>query len=255
MNDMRDVFDAREYLGRYFTAPSDEDRFSLKFWVDHIHDLPQGVRVLEYGGGPTLYSVLALARKASSVHFSDFVPSALNDVRAWTAGKTGAHNWRPYTRLILQIEGQPHDETAVDARENRLRQIMTHITECDARTTTMLTDPRPPYDVIAAHHCLDVAARDPADFKRMLRSLAGWLTPGGLFLLSITTGTTWYTVDGATFPCLDLTVDQVHASLVEAGMQPGRLAHASMPIEGDEYTGVVLSAGWKPHTDRNPGPA
>src|SRR3972149_2767592 len=107
MNDMRDVFDAREYLHWYFTALSDEDRFTLRFWIDQIRDLPQGVRVLEYGGGPTLYSVLALARKASSVHFSDFVPSALGLVRAWQRGEPGAHDWSPYTNTILELEGAP----------------------------------------------------------------------------------------------------------------------------------------------------
>ena len=242
---MRDVFDAREYLHRYFTSPSAEDRFTLKFWVEQIRDLPQGVRVLEYGGGPTLYSVLALARKASSVHFADFVPGALANVRRWVAGDPGAHTWTPYTRYILQLEAAPSVNGAVAQREAALRQRMTHITECDARTEKMLDDPRRPYDVIAAHHCLDVAARDLADFKRMVRTLAELLAPNGLFLLSVTTGTTLYTVDGAVFPCLDLTAEEIRESLVEAGIDPQRIYQPSMPVEGEEYSGVLLSAGWK----------
>ena len=245
MTDMRDVFDAREYLKRYFTAPSAEDRFTLKFWVEQIRDLPQGVRVLEYGGGPTLYSVLALARKASSVHFADYVPGALADVRRWVAGEPGAHNWNSYTRYILELEGEPGINGAVSHREAALRQRMVHLSDCDARTEKMLHDPRPPYDVIAAHHCLDVAARDLGDFKRMVRTLAEMLTPNGLFLLSVSTGTLLYTVDGAVFPCLDLNAEQVRESLVEAGIDPQRVNQASMPVEGEEYDSVLLSAGWK----------
>jgi len=245
MTDMRDVFDAREYLKEYFSAPGDEDRFTLKFWVQQIRNLPQGVRVLEYGGGPTLYSVLALARKASSVHFSDYVPASLVEVRRWIAGEPGVHDWQPYTRYILELEGSPHDEAAVAAREAALRRQMTHLSEGDARTEEMLVDPRSPYDVITAHHCLDVAAHDLPGFKRMVRRLADMLTPNGLFLLSVTTGTTDYTLDGAVFPCLDLNVDQMRESLIEAGIDPQRIAHASMPVERQEYTGVLLSAGWK----------
>ena len=245
MTDMRDVFDAREYLRRYFTSPSAEDRFTLMFWVEQIRDLPQGVCVLEYGGGPTLYSVLALARKAASVHFADFVPGALADVRRWLAGEPGAHDWSPYTNTILELEGAPGINGAVAHREATLRQKMTHVTECDARTATMLDEPRPPYDVVAAHHCLDVAARDMADFRRMVRTLTEMLAPRGLFLLSVTTGTTWYTVDGSVFPCLDLSAEQVRKSLIEAGLDPQRIYQASMPVEGDEYSGVLLSAGWK----------
>jgi len=245
MNSMRDVFDARKYLQRYFLAPSEEDRFTLRFWIEQIRHLPPGVRVLEYGGGPTLYSVLALARQASSIHFSDYVPAALTEVRRWIAGEPDAHDWRPYVHHILHLEGSQNGTVGVAAREQALRRAMTHLSECDATTADMLSEPRPPYDVIAAHHCLDVAARDFADFKRMVRHLSGWLTSGGLFLLSITTGTLKYTVEGMVYDCLDLTRDQVGESLVEAGMDPQRIAFAEMPIQGDEYTGVVLSAGWK----------
>ena len=245
MTDMRDVFDPRAYLRHYFVEPGDEDRFTLEFWIPQIRELPQGVRVLEYGGGPTLYSVLALARKASSIHFSDYVPASLAEVRRWIAGEPGAHDWRPYIRAILELEGSPHDDAAVAAREDALRRQMTHLSEGDARTEEMLIHRRPPYDVITAHHCLDVAARDLPDFKRMVRHLAEMLTPGGLYLLSVTTGTTDYTLDGVVFSCLDLKVDQVRESLVEAGIDPQRIAHATMPVEREEYTGVLLSAGWK----------
>ena len=242
---MRDVFDAREYLRRYFTAPSAEDRFTLTFWVEQIRNLPQGVRVLEYGGGPALYSVLALSGKAASIHFADFVPGALADVRRWLAGEPGAHDWSPYTRTILELEGAPGINGAVAHREARLRQNMTQVTECDARTIAMLDNPRPPYDVVTAHHCLDVAARDTADFRRMVRTLTEMLAPRGLFLLSVTTGTTWYTVDGSVFPCLDLSAEQVRETLIEAGLDPQRIYQASMPVESEEYSGVLLSAGWK----------
>ncbi|HLF26086.1 MAG TPA: guanitoxin biosynthesis pre-guanitoxin forming N-methyltransferase GntF [Anaerolineae bacterium] len=245
MTDMRDVFDAREYLARYFAEPSAEDRFTLTFWIEQIRQLPPGVRVLEYGGGPTLYSVLALARKASTVHFSDYMPASLNEVRRWIAGDAGAHDWRPYIRFMLELEGAPSDKAAVALRETALRRQMTHLSVGDARTPAMLEEPRPPYDVITAHHCLDVAARDFTDFKRMVTHLADMLTSGGLFLLSITTGTTLYTVDGATFPCLDLTTEQLREALSEAGMDPQRVFQAAMPIEREEYNGVILSAGWK----------
>lgn len=245
MNSMRDVFDARKYLKEYFTAPSEEDRFALSFWIEQIRHLPPGVRVLEYGGGPTLYSVLALARQASSIHFSDYVPSALIEVRKWIAGEPDAHDWRPYTRYILHLEQSPNGDVGAAARENALRRSMAHLSECDATTDAMLADPRPLYDVITAHHCLDVAARDLADFKRMVRRLAGWLAPGGLFLLSITTGTLIYTVEETQYPCLDLTQEQLHETFIETGMDPQRISVASMPIEGQEYTGITLSSAWK----------
>lgn len=245
MEDMRDVFDARKYLQEYFTTPNDEDWFTMQFWVEQTRPLRRGVRVLEYGGGPTLYSVLILARQASSVHFSDYVPNALKEVRKWIAGEPDAHDWRPYTRTILQLEGSPHDEAAVAAREDALRRRMATISEGDATTEQMLFDPRPPYDVVTAHHCLDVAARDFQDFKRMVRRLAEWLAPGGLFLLSVTTGTTQYTVEGNVFACLDLSRAQVCESLVEAGIDPSTAAQAEMAVDREEYHGVLLSAGWK----------
>jgi len=245
MTDMRDVFDARAYLRRYFIEPDEEDRVALKFWIDHVRRLPQGAHVLEYGGGPALYSVLTLVRRAESIHFSDFVPASLDEVRKWIAKTPDAHDWSPYSRMILELEGTSADAVAVQARETALRRAMTHLSEGDARTEAMLDEVRPPYDAITAHHCLDVAARDVPDFKRMVRHLSSMLSPGGLFLLSITTGTTRYTVDGTVFACLDLKLGEVRAALVEAGLDSERIAHVNVAVEGDEYTHMLLSAGWK----------
>jgi hypothetical protein len=64
-------------------------------------------------------------------------------------------------------------------------------------------------------------------------------------LLSITTGTTLYTIEGTDYPCLDLTPGQAREALSEAGIDPQRIAQAVMPVDRLEYTGVVLSAGWK----------
>ncbi len=245
MPDMREVFDPRQYLRANFPAPSEDDCLSLKFWINHICHLPDGVRALEYGGGPALYSVLALARKASTIHFSDHVPANLAEIRRWLVGHPDAYDWRPYTRLILKLEGSPNDDDAIAKREAALRRQMIALSEGDARVETMLVDPRSPYDVITAHHCLDVAAHDLPDFKRMVLRLAEMLTPRGLFLLSITTGTTTYTVDGVVFPCLDLTPEQVCESLVEAGLDPDRIEHITIPVASEEYTAMHHFAGWK----------
>ena len=242
---VRDVFKAAGYLGQYFMTPSDEDRFTLRFWVEQARHLRHGARVLEYGGGPALSSPLVLARRAGEIHFADYVPDALGAVRSWIAAEPGAHDWRPYTRVVLELEGAATGEAAVGEREAALRRRLTRVTACDATTDALMVDPEPPYGAIAAHHCLDVAARDRHEFERMVCRLAAWLEPGGLFLLSVTTGATSYAVEGTPYPCLDLDAAEVRAALVAAGIDPTRIAQAQMPVAGEEYTGVLLSAGWK----------
>lgn len=244
MNDMRDVFRPEDYL-HYFDEPDGEDKFSLQFWSKHIQRLPRSVRVLEYGGGPALYGVLPLAHKAASIHFSDYVPANLDAVRAWIKGEPGAFNWNAYTQLILELEGARNDANAIAQREAKLRRAITRISEGDARTSEMLADAQPPYDVIGAHHCLDVAARDLDDFKRMLSTLNNMLATGGLFLLSVTTGTTDYTVDHTVFRCLDLSETEVRDALIEAGFATDSITCASMSVQRAEYTGVLLHAAWK----------
>jgi hypothetical protein len=85
----------------------------------------------------------------------------------------------------------------------------------------------------------------PAGFQRMVRRLAGMLAPGGLFLHSVTAGATRYIVNGTVFARLDPKLGKERDSLVEAGPDPGRLSHAKLAIEGDEYSHLLLSAGWK----------
>jgi len=172
------------------------------------------------------------------------VPGSLDEVRRWLAGEPGAYDWNAYTRLVLLLEGDQATEAEVAEREGRLRSVLGPLTLCDARASEMLDEARPPYDVIGAHHCLDVAARDAEEFAGMTARLARWLAPGGLFLLSVTTGTTRYTVEGVPFPCLSLDSDQVQAALTAAGLD--RVEQAELPVAGEEYDGVLLSAAWRP---------
>jgi hypothetical protein len=79
----------------------------------------------------------------------------------------------------------------------------------------------------------------------MVHHLAEWLTPGGLFLLSVTTGTTLYTVEDTVYACLDLNRSQICESLADAGIDPNTVAQAEMAVDRQEYQGVLLSAGWK----------
>ena len=66
-----------------FSAPDDEDRFSVFFMARALTPLPDNLLIHEFGGGPALYSVAVLAPKAREIHFSDVVDASLHEVAAW----------------------------------------------------------------------------------------------------------------------------------------------------------------------------
>jgi hypothetical protein len=58
-------------LKELFLKPDDEDQFTISFIVRALNLLPDHLFIHEFGGGPTLYSVAALAAKAREIHYSD----------------------------------------------------------------------------------------------------------------------------------------------------------------------------------------
>ncbi|MBZ0305643.1 MAG: hypothetical protein K8I82_06210, partial [Anaerolineae bacterium] len=64
-----------EYLREYFGDIDEEDAFHARFLADAGALLPDNLLIHEYGGGPVLTTVIALAPRAREIHFSDYVHS------------------------------------------------------------------------------------------------------------------------------------------------------------------------------------
>jgi len=247
-DDYRDIFSPRRYLEENFIRPNEEDLFALDFIVSALARLPDNLRTLEFGAGPALYAVIALARKAKYLHVCDYVPANLDEIQLWLDGSPDAFGWRDYIELVLHLEGSPATPTSIDERSTRMREMVQQVSVCDAHNTGEILTRYGQYDLISAMHCTDVAAKDFEEWVTILAGLCEINTPQGWLLLGITTGSTVYTENDVPFPCLDLTAEDVKNGLARAGYNQATLllgAYQFSPEHVREYSGMILSLAQK----------
>lgn len=239
------TFDPKTYLD-YFRELDDEDKFALGFMASALRMMPNGLLVHEFGGGPVLYSVAALAAKAREIHFSDCVQANLAEVERWLKDEQDAFDWRPHIRLALEMEGSVATPKAVAQRAAKMRRLVTRLMICDAQARAPLGDICVQYGLVAAHHCTDVAATDFAEWVQVLRNISTLIAPGGWLLVSVTTGAHLYAVSDVVFRCADLTPDQVRQGYVAAGYAPESFRmEIRVPTHEREYSGVVMAVARK----------
>src|SRR5262245_58991218 len=102
----RAQFEPRLYLDDYFLDVNEEYDGLYQFWCDAAQAMPEGLRALELGVGPTIYSTIPLSARFSEVHLADFVPESLVEIERWRRREAGCFDWRPHVQRVLQIEGK-----------------------------------------------------------------------------------------------------------------------------------------------------
>ncbi len=240
------AFDPKEYLEECFAEPDAEYRFSVKFMVNALRTLPKNMQVLELGGGPTLYSAAMLAPYAQSIHFSDYVPASLNEVRKWLDNQADAFDWRPYIKIVLAEEGQPTTPEDITKREMEVRQKVTHLSQCDVSATAPLGEGAVLYDLVTAPHCTDVAANSVEEWLQIVQNISYLVAPGGWLFLSVTTGTIHNTVGPQVFDCVDLTQQDIYQGYTTAGFNLDTLHFESAVAPTKyEYSGASYAIAQK----------
>lgn len=235
-------FDPKGYLKELFGAPDDEDCFSISFIVRALKSLPDQLFVHEFGGGPTLYSVVALAAKAREIHFSDVVDASLREVDIWLKGQPDAYDWNPYIALALEAKGMPVTKAAIAERAALTRKVVTQLMHCDAQRNPPIELENTQYDLVTAHHCTDVAATNVAEWQQVLQNVTTIVRPEGWLMLSVTTGACTYQVGNVIFECVNLTKEDVQKGLLSAGYDKESILLETYKVKhAHEYSGIMIA--------------
>lgn len=235
-------FDPKAYLTEMFSAPDDEDRFCISFMTRVLRSLPDNLFIHEFGGGPTLYSVAVLAAKAREIHFSDVVDASLIEVDRWLKDKLDTHDWNPYIAVALEAEGSPVTEAAISDRANLMRKVVTQLMLCDAQRNSPIEKKNAQYDLVAAHHCTDVAATSFEEWVRVLENVTNIVRPNRWLIVSVTTGTRTYEVGDVTFDCVSLTEGEVRNGLLKSGYREESIILETYEVEDTrEYSGIIIA--------------
>ena len=86
-NELEKEFDSVEYL-KFTKAENFQDirkffQYKLQCLHESFSTIPDGVRVLDYGAGPHLASIISAASKASEIVMADFLPQNRAHLNHW----------------------------------------------------------------------------------------------------------------------------------------------------------------------------
>ena len=254
-------FNSKDYLSLYFTLPKGNlsETGGTHFQLIHLHSFytkyssrwnKTKARLLEFGGGPVIISLISAVQYVDQIIFSAYVENERKEIELWKQGKEGAHDWSSHFKSVVnQVE---HGTGDWHEREELLRKRITDIIACDIYRDDPLLDKQEPFEIVTTSLCLEAACTASyAQYKKAVKKLVGLLKPGGFLLMFIVERQTFYVVGKKKWPCLYLTLEQVKEALTEAGTtilvaerHPSKMEQIHNPELGD-YKALVFVAAQK----------
>ena len=219
----------RKYLQDYFafTPPyTIETDAMVQFYLKNFHDFcgtlsSSGLKVLEFGGGPSIMSLISLCQYADEIVFTDYDAGCRKEVELWMNQAPEAFDWSLYFNEVVKvIEGKSDENVA--KREDELRRKIRHIIPCDLLAPQPIKWPIsneeiPTFDVISSSFCIDCVCSSEEEFTAAVGRLAKLQNPGGHMIIATELGAISYTVGNQQLPVLPVTEKILAYSLKKCG--------------------------------------
>ena len=232
--------DVHLYLTRRFTDPYDKERGIQPFYLKSLHDFyvkysgnwdSQLAKLLEFGGGPVIYSLISAAPYVASIVHSDYAESNLQEVRWWKDKSVHAHNWMPYFHYVLQeLEGVRTD--LAPRREEDLRAKLSHVVKCDVTRNDVLQTTEFPvefFDIISSCFCLEAVANTVSQYAEFIERVSRYLKRGGFFVNLVSLEETWYNYGTEKLAHLFLTAEDVRIAYEKANLHVLETSFTNVP--------------------------
>ena len=222
-------FNCKEYLSLFHSACKDDSntKGSIDFYRTHLYQFyakfsskwnNKTARLLEFGGGPVITSLISAAPYVDQITFAAYTESERKEIELWKQGKEGGHDWSSDFKYVLYvIENVARDDTQWHQREELVRNRISNIIACDIFCDNPLITEQEPFEIISTSLCLEAACTTFAEYKEGVKKLIRLLKPGGFLLMFIVERETFYMVGEKRWFCLYLTLEQVQEALAEAG--------------------------------------
>ncbi len=215
------IINPQAYLAQYYEGDVDPgNKALLRFYAKVYKDL-EGRSLLEFGGGPTIYSIITAARTASWIHFCDYNAECLSEVNKWLMEDSSAFDWSRFTDYALYCEKGSRErpsEEDIQVRHRLIRQRIRKISRCDIfADDPLLGSSMGPYGVVAQTFCLDDLTQDKREWFHLNQKLANLVGKDGLFITVTLLNASYWTLPGVTYPAVTLTPADIVSMYSELG--------------------------------------
>ncbi len=257
-------FNTNFYLNKRFTDPEDKQRGVHPFLLKCIHEFyemfgsdwnKENAKLLEFGGGPTLYTLFSAAPFVADITFADHAPANVKAIELWRDCDPTAHNWEPYVSYVIKtLEGeQDNVPELIQKRIQDLRSKIKHTYHCDIFKEPIVNSPvQLSYDIISSHFCLDPCSNSVDEYTDCLRKLAKLLKPNGYLHTLVSMEESYWMNDNERCSHLFLTAEDVESAFEATGLCVSLTRRFEIPERGqsifNDCKGVFYIVAQKPTT-------
>ncbi len=239
-----DTFDPRGYLREYYATIDFENDQLLRFFCECYRDINPRSTLLEFGSGPTLYSLITAAAKVDTIHVCDRLESNLHEIRLWKRGDQAAFNWDPFIQRALELEGMSGvAREDLRRRAGLLRSKLTTFCSCDAFSMPPLQGNHfDEYDIVQVNFVPESITSSHVEWEIAIHNIVSLLKPQGTFILTALKNAAYYRLQEQRFPAVSIDETVLMRILSKCGFGEAhvlmRTVPASPPYRG--YTGIML---------------
>ena len=239
--DYPEKFEALEYLKRYYGTPAGSYYTSLELYHEAFKSLPTGLRILDYGCGPSIRGAISAAANASEIVLSDYTEDCRRVVRQWLEKDPDAFDWSHYfNHVVKDLEGKGEKE--VEEKKEEVRRLVKAVVHCD------LTQDPPiergydqQYDVVMSSLCIEAVVGSREEYAQGMKKLAKLVKPGGTLLIlsvEIKGEDGFYVVGEKKFRAFGVAPDVTRKVMTDAGISVVNLQVLKIP-ESEEDSRLV----------------
>jgi len=241
-------FDPIAYLNEYYGDLGEENLAILRFYVEVFHDMAPKSTMLDFGSGPTIYSLISAVTKVKEIQIVEYLEANRLELRKWLTRDNTAFNWLPFIKKTIELE-QKGWCSAFDLarREAQIRNHVTAIGRCDVRQTPPFVGGRQTYDIVASNFCAESITDSYEEWKFFLKNIASLVKVGGTLIMTTLKRATSYSVGSRRFPSVSINEADLAYALVEVGFSPTNLELRSVPADRPSryYQGLMLTTAVK----------
>lgn len=242
------AFDPSSYLNEYYSDLGAENLAILRFYADVFRTLTAKSTMLDFGSGPTIYSLISAVTKVQEIHIVEYLEANRLELRKWFQGDNTAFNWRHFIRAALQIE-KNGSCSAFDIlrRTAKIRNAVTSIGRCDVRQVPPFVRGRQRYDVVTSNFCAESITDSREEWKSFVANISSLVTVGGTFLMTALKKATCYSVGPVFFPAVSIDENDLAEVLRASGFSAQSIVIRSVPADrpSRHYEGLMLAAAEK----------
>ena len=150
--------------------------------------------LLEFGGGPCLYTLISPGPLVSKIVFVDYNQTGLDAVMAWKNNSEDSQDWSPYFKCVIsELEGVRSGMKEMSVlRQKELKRKMTQFVRGEYIFDHKFDGEK--FDIISSNFCLDAVAETRGEYQYFVKRISLYVKPGGFLVCLVSLEETfWYT--------------------------------------------------------------